>query len=60
MDAKQVLKEVNDEARKKSIPDLILVGNWKSKEVNRLEHTFERPFDISPFELRHLWIDLRR
>jgi hypothetical protein len=60
MDARQVLKEVNDEARKKSLPDLILVGNWKSKEANHLEHAFERPFDISPFELRHLWIDLRR
>ncbi len=59
MDARQVLKEVNDEARKKSVPDLILVGKWKSEEVNHLEHTFERPFDISPFELRHLWIDLR-
>ncbi len=53
MDARQVLKEVNDEARKKSVPDLILVGKWKSEEVNHLEHTFERPFDISPFELRH-------
>jgi hypothetical protein len=59
MDAKQVLKEVNDEARKKSLPDLVLVGNWKSKEANRLTHTFERSFDISPFELFHLWIDLR-
>jgi hypothetical protein len=60
MDAKQALKEVNDEARKNSIPDLVLVGNWKSKEANHLTHTFARSFDISPFELRHLWIDLRR
>jgi hypothetical protein len=59
MEAGQVLKEVNDHARAKQFPHLVLEGNWKSKEVNRLKHTFERPFDVSPFELRHLWIDLR-
>jgi len=59
MDANQVLQDVNVEARKRLLPDLVLVGRWKSKNVNHLKHTFERSFDISPFELRHLWIDLR-
>ena len=60
MEAKQVLNEVNGEACKKSLPDLVSIGSWKSKDVNHLRHTFERPFDVSPFELRHLWIDLRQ
>ena len=60
MEAKEVLNAVNNHARKKSLPDLVLMGNWNSKDVNRLSHTFDRPFDISPFELRHLWIHLRQ
>jgi hypothetical protein len=32
---------------------------WSSTESNLLEHTFERPFPISPFALKHFWIDLR-
>lgn len=32
---------------------------WASTEINPLEHTFERPFPISPFTLKHFWIDLR-
>jgi hypothetical protein len=59
MDANQILQDVNGEARKRSFPELILVGNWKSKEVNHLKQTFERSFEVSPFELRHLWIDIR-
>lgn len=59
MEASEVLSEVNDGCRKKSLPDLILNGSWKAGDVNRLEHTFDRPFEISPFRLHHLWIDLR-
>ena len=60
MEAAKVLKEVNEESHKSDLPDLHLTGSWKSGGVSHLEHTFERPFDISPFRLRHLWIDLRR
>jgi hypothetical protein len=59
MEASAVLAEVNDECRKRSLPDLILKGDWNTKDVNRLEHSFDRPFEISPFSLHHLWIDLR-
>lgn len=59
MDANQLLDEVNDESRKNSLPDLVLIGAWDLRGVSRLEHVFDRPFEISPFRLRHLWIDLR-
>ena len=55
----QVLAEINDESRKNSVPDLILVGAWKLGAVSRLEHVFDRPIEVSPFRLHHLWIDLR-
>jgi len=58
MEAAQVLEEVNAESHKSDLPYLLLTGGWKSGGVSYLEHTFERPFDISPFRLRHLWIDL--
>ena len=59
MEAEQVLNEVNDEARKNSLPDLFLIGAWNFGAVSRLEHAFDRPFEVSPFRLHHLWIDLR-
>jgi len=59
MEETQVLNEVNDESRKNSLPNLILLGAWGFGAVSRLEHVFERPVEISPFRLHHLWIDLR-
>jgi hypothetical protein len=59
MEAGEVLSEANGGCRRKSIPDLILVGGWNPAGISRLDHTFERPFEISPFRLHHLWIDLR-
>jgi hypothetical protein len=59
MEASEVLGEVNDGCRKKSLPDLIFNGSWKAGDVNRLEHVFNRPCEISPFKLHHLWINLR-
>jgi hypothetical protein len=32
---------------------------WSSTESNPLEHIFDRSFPISPFTLKHFWIDLR-
>lgn len=57
-----ILKEVNTSL---SIiqPKLLKKGSqdavWTSTECNLLENTFDRPFPVSPFTLRHLWIDLR-
>jgi hypothetical protein len=59
MDAHDVLGEVNEEADRKLLPKLILVGAWSPGGVSRCEQLFERPFEISPFHLHHLWIDLR-
>lgn len=59
MELMQVLKEVNEEARRNSIPDLVSSRSTVSGG-DRLEHTFERSFEASPFHLLHLWIDLRR
>lgn len=59
MEPKEVLSEVNEGCRKKSLPDLILVGAWNPGGTSRFEHAFDRPFDVSPFRLHHLWIDLR-
>jgi hypothetical protein len=58
--AEQVLNEVNNESRRNSLPDLVLIGTWNPRAVSRLEHTFDRPVESSPFRLHHLWIDLRR
>jgi len=59
MDEKNVLLEVNGGCGINSLPELILVGTWNPGSTSRLEHTLERAFQISPFTLHHLWIDLR-
>ena len=58
MEPTQVLREVNEEARRNSLADIVFTGP-PSSGIHRLQHTFERSFDVSPFVLRHLWIDLR-
>lgn len=58
MEPAQALKEVNEEAGQNSLPPIISVGSPAS-HGQRLEHTFERSFPVSPFHLLHLWIDLR-
>lgn len=58
MGANDVLSEVNDGCRQNSLPDLTLTGAWNPGGTSRFEHSFERPFDVSPFRLHHLWIDL--
>jgi hypothetical protein len=59
MDKKDVLLEVNDGCKTNSVPELLLIGAWNPGSTNRLEHILERAFQISPFKLHHLWIDLR-
>jgi hypothetical protein len=59
MKARDVLGEINNVCRQKSLPDLALHGKCKIGAVSQLEHIFERPFEISPFSLYHFWIDLR-
>lgn len=59
MEEGQVLSEVNEGCHSRSYPHLVLVGAWNPAGTGRFEHTLERPFEISPFKLHHLWIDLR-
>lgn len=59
MDEKDVLREVNHGCKTNSLPELLLIGTWNPGSTNRLEHILERTFEISPFKLHHLWIDLR-
>jgi len=59
MEPAQVLDEVNDEAHRNALPDLVRNGA-QAPGADRLEHTFDRQFDVSPFQLHHLWINLCR
>jgi hypothetical protein len=59
MEAGEILLEVNNESNKKAAAGLVLIGEWTPKGVSRLGHTLDRTFEISPFTLHHLWIDLR-
>ena len=59
MDEIDLLHEVNDACRNQSIPALILVGSWECGGITKFEHSLNRPFELSPFKLYHLWIDLR-
>jgi hypothetical protein len=54
-----ILVAVNDECRDKTLTDLALTNAWVPAGTTRLEHTFERSFEISPIRLHHFWIDLR-
>ena len=57
MELQQVLKEVNEEAAKNGLPQIVPVGE-PILDGHRTEHKFDRSFPDSPFCLRHLWIDL--
>lgn len=59
LDPEELLNEVHAGSRKESLPDLNIAGVWNPGGVTRFEHTFERSFEISPFNLHHLWVDLR-
>ncbi len=60
MEGNDVLREVNEAARKRGISKLTLRRErWQIRSVSELEHWFNRPFPISPFHLRHFWVDLR-
>ena len=61
MDFDEILSEVNSTCCDKQIPGIVLSdAGWQEDGISRLDHGFERLFPISPFDLRHLWVDLRR
>lgn len=54
-----ILAAVNTECSSQSFPGLALAGAWVTGGTTRLDHSFERSFEISPLQLHHFWIDLR-
>lgn len=59
MEPDDVHSEVNDECSKAALPALTLNGSWNSGGISRCAHVLTRSFEISPFTLHHLWVDLR-
>ena len=56
----EILNEVNEHCSQLTIIELTLSPEGWQNDVSRLDHQLERP-DVppSPFNLRHLWVDLR-
>ncbi|QGZ89497.1 hypothetical protein [Microcystis aeruginosa] len=60
MELKEILNEVNKHCSQLTIIDLTLSPEGWQNDVSRLDHQLERPeVPPSPFNLRHLWVDLR-
>lgn len=60
MDSKDILQEINVAATAHGVPEIQLSGEgWQAAAISRLDHKFSRAFPDSPFQLRHLWPDLR-
>ena len=60
MDPADVLNEVNVATTKNRLPPISLSPTgWQQRGVSLLEHILDRSFIISPFLLRHFWVDLQ-
>jgi len=60
MDFDAIQAEVNQHLRTAGIPLLERDDQGvKERAVSHLDHQFRRSFPISPFHLRHLWLDIR-
>jgi len=61
MELNDILGEVNAAVEKRSLPAIVLArSGWHENPVARLDHTLTRPVSLlSPFDLRHLWVDIR-
>lgn len=57
----QILAEVNVAANERLLPPIALDDDtWSEGGVTRLGHRLTRPASLlSPFDLRHIWVDLR-
>ena len=54
----QIVTEVNQTLKSLSLPKLSQLQST-SNSLTEMEHSLKRPFEVSPFRLVHLWIDLR-
>ncbi len=60
MELDDILREVNTAAMSFSVPKIKTSSKgWKFKGVSQLQQKINRPFPVTPFNLWHLWIDLR-
>lgn len=58
LDFDKVLDEVNGEAAKLGVPALV-AHESDDLAVRESDHVLHRSFALSPFELVHLWVDMR-
>jgi hypothetical protein len=60
MNIQTILDEINSNVNSVCLPLLILSDEECTTAISRLDHKFDRPdIEPTPFELRHLWVDLR-
>lgn len=61
MEFDEILSEVNTAITEKLKIEQIVKHSdtWQEKSTSLLSHSFDRPFEKSPFTLHHLWIDLK-
>jgi hypothetical protein len=59
MDLVAILSAVNAECGGDGLPNLNLAASWMEGGTSKLDHSFERPFPVSPLTLYHFWVDLR-
>jgi len=60
MDCDVLLAEINGYLHAKGLPDIgPSTHGWRISSITQFSHTLVRSFPISPFGLKHLWLDLR-
>lgn len=58
MTPRKIVTEVNGVLNRLGVPALTFPSEAASP-LTEMDHSFDRPFKISPFRLFHLWIDIR-
>ena len=53
-----VLAEVNAELSTLGLPNLVFNDNTQGS-IHQTDQILQRPFNMSPYQLRHVWVDLR-
>lgn len=61
MEFAEILTEINQCAKEERITSIgTPVNGWQKNGISILHQTLDRPqVEPSPFDLRHLWVDLR-
>jgi hypothetical protein len=60
LDFEAILNKVNKVASSNSLPKLLPASESWNEDITRLDHRLDRlDIEPTPFDLRHLWVDLR-